>query len=421
MKRILSVLASCLLISSVCICADAAHVSGVETNYPEINVTVDSASGQYQNIDASKVTASLGETPLKVSEAGVKNNSVEWIVLADTSISVSNAHFDAEKKAIIDLYKSLDDNDKLSFYTFDTNFVKVLDGTETPEEAAKKINAVKCTGQDTAFYDVLSKVEDLAKASTADRVIPMIYTDGVDTLSKTTKEQIVNKLKTDKVPIYGMYADVLKADTVKSFNSMLKKSGGKAFAFKIDNASSRLINCNGKADSVSLKLVAEQPITANEQETLTIDLGDGKPITKKLAVEEYIPETTTQAPSAESTETTAPQESTSAATDDGKGDLLKMIIPAAAILVLGLVALILVKAKKGKKDKKEKGTVKIPDAKVKTTITEKTDTENSESDNSEAENSEKAAAEEEKKAKKEKKKKEKDEQQFQFYFEEKKK
>ncbi len=291
MKKLAAIALCIVLMLSANIFALAAEISDVKADLPSIDIKVSAPAGAYDNIDAGKVKATLDGQELKVSSAEVKGGTNEWIVLIDTSKS-TKSYFEAEKNAVLSVYKSLGKNDKLSLYTFDTGMKKVLDGSEKPEDAEKKIKALTCEGQDTVFYESVDKLLEEAKKSKNDNVIPVIFSDGVDTLSKSTdKKAITEKLAKEKIPVFGLYNDSLKAETANAFKDLLKKSGGNAEAFGTKNATEMLSKKNA-ANEIIISAVAASDIKANDNAVLSVDLGDGKAITQKTKVEAWSNDTT---------------------------------------------------------------------------------------------------------------------------------
>lgn len=376
--------------------AFAAEVSEVTIDYPNIAALINGINNN--EIDSSKVKATLDGKELKVSSAESKTGSTEWIILIDTSKS-TKTYFEAEKKAVVSVNNSLGENDKLSLYTFDTGIVKILDGSESKEDAEKKINAIECTGQDTVFYEATDKLLTLASESKADNVIPVIFSDGIDTISKTvSKEKVSEKLSASKVPVYGFYADKLKAETSDNFNALLAKSKGGAKAFSEKNATS-LLSEKTPAKKFIVSAVADSDIEANENAELIIDLGNGNVISKSVNAPEYKAET--------STSDASTSESTTAENNGENDDSSFPIIPVIAVVVIITVAAAVLLFLKKKKNaaKPEENVETAPET-------------TSEAPAEISENKEDAKPEEEKKSKekKAKAKKSKDEAQFQFYF-----
>lgn len=401
-KRIYSVLLClAMMLAFMNLSAFAAEISDVTVDYPNIAALVNGISSN--EIDSSKIKATLDGKELKVSSAESKAGSTEWIILIDTSKSTIK-YFEAEKEAVLSVYKSLGEGDKLSLYTFDTGIVTVLDGSESKEDAEKKIKALECNGQDTVFYEATEKLIAKASESTKDNVISVIFSDGIDTISKnTTKEKTAEKLSNSKYPIYGFYADSLKADTAKQFNDLLAKSKGGAKAFSAGNASSLLAEKSSK--QVVISAAASTDFDAKENAELKIDLGNGSIISKSVKIPEY--------KAAEQSTDDVSAESTTKKADDKKDESSFPIIPVIAVVVIAVIAAVvfLLLKKKGSK-KPEENSVTVPEAKP---VEEKTAESGEAKSEDKPEDDKKEDKKEEKKVKKDKKKS-KDEAQFQFYF-----
>lgn len=365
MKKLIALsFALLFVISSSLFSGFAAEIKDINTDANKI--TADVALSDKDKIDKDSVSASIDGKPLNIDGVEVKEEAAEYIVLIDTSLSLSNAHFEAEKSAVKALRKSIGKNDKLSLYTFDTKTVKILDGSESAEDADKKISALKASGQDTAFYAAMKELASKSKSSD-NKVIPVVFTDGVETLNKSGRADAVKSIKDSKVSITALYPDVTSEKDVGSLKDFMKECGGKTASFNVKNASEKLSETSKKAGAktASIIMAATDSIAANDKAVLSIDLGDGNTITKETPVKAW------QAESAETTEketestaessTTATTETTTKAAAgllEEYGDILKIAIPALAALILLIVALIVVKKiRGGKKDKPEEPPV----------------------------------------------------------------
>ena len=393
-KRFIAAVLS-LIIASLAIVtpAYASEITGFKADGNKITAEIAVDNGT--KIDKSKVSATLDGKALATDSVEVAGGSTEYIVMIDTSLSLSNAHFEAQKKAVTSLYNSLGEKDNLILYTFDKSSSKILDGTEKKEDALKKISALKASGQDTAFYDAMVKLTEEAKASKADNVVPIVFSDGVETLDKGAKAKAEKALSECPVSVYGMYPSVESEKDSAALNELLKKSGGSATAFKPDNVESKLETYADKkaADKATVVFTADGDIAANDAAKLSIDLGDGKPVTAEGKVSEWKAdpsqtEKTTDEGSetSETSDNSETSETTEATTKQGgekEGlDLTKILIPVAAALVLLLIVLLIFRKKGGKKPKNEEP--EGPDAPESPESPEEEKTEESETEEPEA-------------------------------------
>lgn len=336
--------------------AFAATVSNVKTDLPAVTADVKVPAGTFDSLDKSAVKATLDGQALDTGDITAESASTEWIIMVDTTLSLDSASFNAEKAAIKNLRNNLGEKDSLSLYTFETKTTKILDGSESKEDAIKKIDAVKANGQDTAFYAAVSTLCDAAAKSKADSVVAIIYTDGVETLN-SDKAAAVKALEKSGVPIYGLCPDSISKDKVDALDSLLKKSGGDAKAFADNKADDVLSSYRSKAsETLTLNFTATGDIAANENAQLAIDLGDGNPITYTAPVAAYTAtpaDTTAEATeTTEAADTTAADVTTEPATEDGGLNIIPIAIGAAVVLLLIIAAIVLL-GKKKKKPAKE--------------------------------------------------------------------
>ena len=319
-KSILAVLLCVLMASLTFVPAFAAEIASVDTSaLPEISVEVNGAG----NVNADAVKATLDGKKLDVSDVqSAKATSTDWIIMVDTSASNNRKEFASEKAGIKALINSLGENEKVILYTFDEKVEKVLDGSESKEAAVKKVDAINCDGQHTAFYEAASKLVDLAKASKADNVVPVIYSDGEDTSKNPDIPGTNKKVADSKAGIKGFYPSGTKAEYLKAFKALAESSGGSVAAFTAQGSGTQLKKANPQANApagkTTLKLNASENIDANDAAVLSIDLGDGKPITKAAKVAAWSPEPATEVETSEvpTQEQTSEVESTEAPTEE---------------------------------------------------------------------------------------------------------
>ncbi|MCR5151337.1 MAG: VWA domain-containing protein [Clostridiales bacterium] len=350
-KSLFTVFLTLLILVNSIIFASAAEIYDIKTDLPDLTVVIGAESGTFSSIDKEKVKASLEGNDLAVSDIDFESKVIEWVVIVDTSQSVKSI-FDSEKKAIAALYDSMSENDKMSLYTFDTSFKQVLKGNEKPEDAKAKINALTCPGLDTIFYDTIIKVTDVVEKSDSDFCVPVLFSDGVDTISKKSLSDAEKSLKENGTPISGFYPESLDAKKADSFNKLLKMSGGKAESFKIDNISSKLESLVPKTEeAITIRLTNTGSITANDAADLTIDLGDGNEIKKNISVPDWAPVTQPEETSAQPETTSVPDvtESTTSAqpvVQEEKSKLPIFVICALIILAVVVIVAVFIRKKK---------------------------------------------------------------------------
>lgn len=285
MKKFLFGLICILLAFSILsIPAFASEISSVDVEGPSVRVVISDID---KDFDVNKVSATLDGKELENKEAEFAGESVEWIVFVDTSISVSAAHFEGSKEAIVDIYNNLGENDKLTLYTFDVGMVSVLNGMETKENAIKKIKGIKAEGRDTEFYRAITKLAYLAKNSKSDSAVPIMFTDGVETLHKEDKAKTLKTLEEYNVPIYGLYPDVLDEENLKEYTSVIKASTGSIKSYSTKSVSSRLASLGGSR-AVTLYLRAKETVEESQNAKISINIGGGQILTCNVAVSEWI-------------------------------------------------------------------------------------------------------------------------------------
>lgn len=337
-----------LLLGMFCTSAFAADITEINPKLPDVEIRVKTDIGKFKSGSKDKVKVTLDGKELTVNSAEIEdNNTISYYIFLDTSIS-TNTYFQSEKDAILEFYKSKGAKDKLVLYRFDETVKQILTGQETYEQAKKKVDAVKCDGQDTVLYDSLAKLVSQSNGSETDETYCILFTDGVDTLSKTKEEEIREKLKDAKHPIVGFYPDKNKEENSKKLNDLLSLTGGKASAFSSGDAAEKLKAMNPKvSESIIIKATATEGIEANEAAEVTVDLGDGKLLKANTSIEEsWGMETTTEETSAEVT--SEPETATPPEEETDKMMILGPVV--IVVLVIALIGVILLNKKKKKAD-----------------------------------------------------------------------
>ncbi len=303
-KRILTAVLSLALIASLTVPSFAASITGVEENLPELDVKVSAPPGTYDKLKPSQISGKLGGNELITTDFQKETASVEWIIVIDTSKSLSDEHFKAQKAAVLEVLKNLRDSDRLVLFTFDDAVRQKLYGNESLQAAKKALDNIESNGQDTAFYAAAIKLAQLAEKSEAAVCVPVIFSDGVETVKKGDRAKTLTALKQSPVPIYGFYPNVANDSIKKSFNEVIKASGGTTKSFSLKNAAQQLASFNSD-DTYSITFSATKGIKGSKNAPLEIDMGDGNILTKEIVVEEWKGDT-------------EPPEVVSAITDDSR-------------------------------------------------------------------------------------------------------
>lgn len=291
MKKFITLLtAIVMVISVVCVPVAAVNITLVDlTSLPVISTKLSAEPGTYDNFDESKVVAYLDGNKLVNGVIEKQNESIEWILMIDTSKSVSEEYFKAEINAVISVLEGLRDSDTLRLYTFEESTRMILNGKETKEDAQSRIKQIVCEGQDTRFYYAIDKLVSFAEGSKSSVCVPVIFSDGVETIKPEDRSKTIESLKYANAPVYGYYPDLLEKmdggkEKIASFKEIIKATGGETKSFNIKNASKTLASFNSN-DTWSLTFTSTKEIPKGDH-TLSIDMGDGNKIEKVVQFDE---------------------------------------------------------------------------------------------------------------------------------------
>ncbi|MBQ7962568.1 MAG: FHA domain-containing protein [Clostridia bacterium] len=245
MKRLFSLIITIILIISSVISVYAQdnatvtadrYAEAVDMYLPEINVYVSGVSN-----DSVSVKASLDGENLKYNGATAYNpdsTSTCIYILADISGSVSAATYDAIKNCTKAFIKDLGSAQSVKYYTFSQDVEQILDGTESYDEAAAKIDKTSTTGNGyTALYDALYLIHEEAVKDKDfyDRQFLILFTDGVDedNKAKRTFDETRNLLKSHELPVYSMCLDYADSNAKDKLGEISRISGGTNYIFNV--------------------------------------------------------------------------------------------------------------------------------------------------------------------------------------------
>lgn len=218
--------------------AQSADIRQVDINLPDIMFEIE---GSYSQDDISGVMLDNEKLDIEnVKKAGQSESRLIYLLI-DISTSMSQAALDSLKPELNKMVSSLKDTDKLVLMTFGTNIKTVINGSESKSKINKAINDLKCNSSGTTFYKVLTKAFDSSlKQNKYDRKYAIVVSDGADyEKGNSSQEEVIDKLETNRLPIYGMCLSSSSAKNANGFGYISRKSGGELVKFSSSDASKK--------------------------------------------------------------------------------------------------------------------------------------------------------------------------------------
>lgn len=252
LSKILSLIVVCILcVSNVNVSfASDNKIRQINANMPKVTVEV---KGDYDknSIDFVK----LGNEKLSIEDVhsakDAKSKAV--YVLIDSSTSMSQPALNALKPRLIEYANSLKADDKFVVMTFGKTVQTVLKGGESKKVVEQKINAIKCNSPGTSFFDAITKALNDSLSKEQERKYAIVISDGIDyDKGNNSQDEVVSKIETNRLPIYGMCLSTSNKASTDSFGYMCRTSGGELVKFGAGDASLKFNSLKSKINDVTI-------------------------------------------------------------------------------------------------------------------------------------------------------------------------
>jgi len=141
-------------------------------------------------------------------------------LVLDASGSMSTDRLDAMRTAVDFLInKRMGKEDEVYFMEFSSTPRMVLEWTTDRKEVINSIRRIK-TKPGTAIYDAIAAALPVSKQGKAKKQVMLVVTDGGDTHSKTSRQQLAETARAADVIIYALVADGEESQTSRNTASI---------------------------------------------------------------------------------------------------------------------------------------------------------------------------------------------------------
>ncbi len=217
------------------------RISQASAQLPVIKVYLDilgTDGNSAQGILPEQFTATVGANQAAVNEIKPFEGSgqgVAYILLVDISRSLKEDQFILIRKALNAWIDAMTGNDRASIMTFGTDVNVVQDFTADKEALKAKVALLKPTDNDTQLHLGLAKAMEMGGRTDPDlpnRRVIVTMSDGHDDFAGgMTKQEVLDRIKEDRVPIYaiGLYIQPdtrKKEEYLKVLGEFARTSGG---------------------------------------------------------------------------------------------------------------------------------------------------------------------------------------------------
>lgn len=245
----MSVLISLLLINPKVYSQESYSMDIIQTKvqYPHIKLFanfLDKDDNPIQNIHDydHEITATIDDIMVEVESVANFNNTfsegIGYIFVVDISKSLRDKDFNNLKEIIIKLINQMNENDSAAIITFGEEVSILQNYTSDKILLETSVNDISLNDNLTRFYDGIKKGLEIGRyndLSLPDRRTIIVVSDGMDDFpGGLTKDEVIEDIKTDNIPIYaiGAYSPPLnnnKQLALDTFGEIARISNGQYY------------------------------------------------------------------------------------------------------------------------------------------------------------------------------------------------
>ncbi|MCG6551301.1 MAG: VWA domain-containing protein [Candidatus Magnetominusculus sp. LBB02] len=237
-------LALILAMASPLYCAeiDSFRVEQAVVELPNIKVYAEMSGAKADADDNAtgniQIAASLGAVQTKtegIRQFTQSGEGIGYVFLVDISKSLNHQQFEHMRQAISGIVGNMARKDMAAIITFGKDVKVVCDYTADRNELKSKINALKPIDDLTQLHRGLTRAAEMGRRKDATlpaRKVIITLSDGEDDFAGgLTKDEVIDALKVDRVPIYaiGFYnppSSPKKDEHLKTLGEFARRSGG---------------------------------------------------------------------------------------------------------------------------------------------------------------------------------------------------
>lgn len=177
-------------------------------SYPDLSTRVSITDGEgtpYVGLREENVRLTLNRRPVDPSDMyAVFADSARLgvVFVVDRSGSVGEASLRQVRRAIQYVSATFSPHDQIGLVTFDSDVRVPAPVGTSREEFERRVKVIR-QGSDTALHDAIQRGSEMLNAASADRRALMVFSDGRDTRSALSAEDIEATLRTTGWPVYA--------------------------------------------------------------------------------------------------------------------------------------------------------------------------------------------------------------------------
>ncbi len=172
-------------------------------------------------IDGSELRSKLNITGFQYEEDGVAYS----LVLSANGM-MEGKPIDQQQKAAINLFESLREQDKLSFYTFGEEVKTIVEFAEKGDTLLEQISKIDILGFNPHLYDTLVQTARKLNETKIKRKVIIIMSDGREVASKYNKKQVLSIINEMNIPVYSIGIRLMAGQNLHRIASISEQTGG---------------------------------------------------------------------------------------------------------------------------------------------------------------------------------------------------
>jgi tight adherence protein B len=192
-------------------------------SFPTVQVVVTPPPG-LGTVDPRAVHVIQDGEPLSASIVPLGSEPVELVLLIDTSGSMTGAPIEAAKTAAIAFIEGLPPGSEIAVLGFGDDVAVLTPLTASRADAESAIEAIQARGE-TSLNDAVIAAVDTVTTGRLDRQFIVLLSDGGDTVSTATLDDVTNALATVPVGFYAIALEGSEPDP-QALAAMAQTTGG---------------------------------------------------------------------------------------------------------------------------------------------------------------------------------------------------
>jgi len=206
------------------------------------------------------------EPPVPLARAGVKRTLV--IVLDKSASMGKSGLLDRAKAGLRQIVSTLGDDEPVALVTFDKDVSVVSSPTTDHKTVLDRLDGIRPGAPKSALFDAVAKGASLVEASKTVQPNVLLFTDGFDDISSTSRPEILTDLSAAGANLFAVSYGNLDANDSRILGELVERAGGDSVAAtnpkSLTSAFGAVKQTLGNQYVVSFSSVAQQGATQVE-------------------------------------------------------------------------------------------------------------------------------------------------------------